>query len=188
MLAVGAPVLYVGPETSHVTELTLDPRWPFISVRHGETRRLVDEIRRLAATVAVRPDAPAIERTVSGFSKDMLMPQAYFRDRIVATQGHHASGEPPPGNHRRLSAVIPSPPPFSSDNRPRCNEPPLLTSPLRLSEKSVRTFHLWRSCSAAGFPAWSRPSNRLLKYPAQTSLRSLVRRLPVIRVFYLLGP
>jgi colanic acid biosynthesis glycosyl transferase WcaI len=74
ILAVSAPVLYIGPETSHVTELSLDPRWPFISVRHGDASRLVNEIRRVAG-VAVRPDAAILERTAIAFSKETLLPR-----------------------------------------------------------------------------------------------------------------
>jgi colanic acid biosynthesis glycosyl transferase WcaI len=74
ILAVGAPVLYIGPETSHVTELALDPQWPFISVRHGDAHRLVDELRRLVPVVT-RPDARMIERTGAAFSKETLLPR-----------------------------------------------------------------------------------------------------------------
>jgi colanic acid biosynthesis glycosyl transferase WcaI len=74
ILAVGAPVLYIGPETSHVTELPLGPGWPSISVRHGDADHLVKEIRRLAAG-AVRPDATMTERAAAGFSKEKLLPR-----------------------------------------------------------------------------------------------------------------
>jgi hypothetical protein len=50
ILAVGAPVVYIGPEPSHVTEILtlLGKNHPSASVRHGETERLVAEIRALA--------------------------------------------------------------------------------------------------------------------------------------------
>ena len=49
IFAVGAPVVYLGPEPSHVTEALAEAggQTPFISVRHGEADRLAAELLRL---------------------------------------------------------------------------------------------------------------------------------------------
>lgn len=54
ILAVGAPVLYIGPEPSHVTEIFSQPgvNYPFGSARHGDVEKLLSEIARLRATSA----------------------------------------------------------------------------------------------------------------------------------------
>ena len=48
IFAVGAPVLYIGPERSHVTEAlaVAAGAFPFLSVRHGEAARLAEELLR----------------------------------------------------------------------------------------------------------------------------------------------
>jgi glycosyltransferase involved in cell wall biosynthesis len=49
ILTVGAPVLYIGPEPSHVTEILsgLKPARPWASVRHGAEAELVNQIHQL---------------------------------------------------------------------------------------------------------------------------------------------
>jgi colanic acid biosynthesis glycosyl transferase WcaI len=50
ILAVGAPVIYIGPKTSHVTELMERTKdYPFIGVQHGESDGLAKQIREWAA-------------------------------------------------------------------------------------------------------------------------------------------
>ncbi len=51
MLAVAAPVIYIGSDTSHVTEIleSLTPRHPWIGVRHGAAEELAGQIRQLCA-------------------------------------------------------------------------------------------------------------------------------------------
>jgi hypothetical protein len=48
IFAVGAPVIYIGPEPSHVTEAmaAVGGHLPFISVRHYEAARLADGLLR----------------------------------------------------------------------------------------------------------------------------------------------
>ncbi len=49
IFVVGAPVIYIGPEPSHVTEAmaTVGGNVPFISVRHGEADKLAEQLLRL---------------------------------------------------------------------------------------------------------------------------------------------
>lgn len=76
ILGVGAPVLYIGPEPSHVSELllALGPAYPCASVRHGDVQGAVEAIRRLRHSHS--PDqqraAPPAHRN---FSKDTVLPQ-----------------------------------------------------------------------------------------------------------------
>ncbi len=76
MLSVAAPVIYIGPKPSHVTEVldVIGKEHPQIRVEHGEAERLAIEIRRLAATTAgCRPQLP--QATLAGFSKSALLPK-----------------------------------------------------------------------------------------------------------------
>ena len=84
--AVGAPVVYVGPEPSHVTEAAADGQTAFISVRHGEAERLAAELLRLKSRTA---DASA-RRTegVGNFSAGRLLPQ------LVAAVENKNAGAP----------------------------------------------------------------------------------------------
>lgn len=54
ILTVGAPVLYLGPVSSHVTEILADmqPRHPWGGARHGDVGELVRQIRRLRQETA----------------------------------------------------------------------------------------------------------------------------------------
>jgi glycosyltransferase involved in cell wall biosynthesis len=54
ILAVGAPVLYIGPELSHVTEIAelADGEVPWFSARHGDVEAVVNHIRRARAGAA----------------------------------------------------------------------------------------------------------------------------------------
>jgi glycosyltransferase involved in cell wall biosynthesis len=49
ILTVGAPVIYIGPEPSHVTEILagLKSRHPWVGVRHGAVKELVNQIHQL---------------------------------------------------------------------------------------------------------------------------------------------
>ena len=72
MLAVGAPVLYIGPQPSHVTEI-LDPPGaghPWCSVRHGEGGRLAEAIRQLRERPAARHFPTAL---TAAFARDLLL-------------------------------------------------------------------------------------------------------------------
>ena len=74
MLAVGAPVIYIGPQPSHVTEILDGPGagHPWCSVRHGEGEILAERIRQLRLRSAERPCPPNITAT---FAKDVLLPR-----------------------------------------------------------------------------------------------------------------
>jgi hypothetical protein len=76
VLAVGAPVIYIGPEPNHVTEILegLLPPHTWVSVRHGAVEVLVGHIQRLRVEIAGKagqPTAPA----ASAFSQAILLPQ-----------------------------------------------------------------------------------------------------------------
>lgn len=74
MLAVGAPVIYIGPQPSHVTEIMdqLGADYPWCSVRHGEGEILAERIGQLRQRPATRR-CPAIIQ--AQFSKKVLLPQ-----------------------------------------------------------------------------------------------------------------
>ena len=54
ILAVGAPVIYIGPKPSHVTEILdqLGDEYPSIRVAHGEADLLADQIQKLRQKTA----------------------------------------------------------------------------------------------------------------------------------------
>jgi glycosyltransferase involved in cell wall biosynthesis len=74
MLAVGAPVIYIGPQPSHVTEILdrLGEGHPWCSVRHGEGEVLVERIQQLRLRPVERK-CPAIITAM--FAKDVLLPR-----------------------------------------------------------------------------------------------------------------
>lgn len=76
ILAVRAPVVYVGPQPSHVTEILagLDSRHPWISVSHGSGDKLVDLIFQLSGKSSAfrRDDSTAVQ---TSFSKAVLLPR-----------------------------------------------------------------------------------------------------------------
>ncbi len=76
MLAVGAPVIYIGPAISHVTEILegLQPRHPWIGVRHGAADDLAQQIRELrAATTGGAAQVPTAG--IACYSRGTLLPQ-----------------------------------------------------------------------------------------------------------------
>ena len=74
MLAVGAPVIYIGPQPSHVTEILDRPgaAHPWCSVRHGEGKLLAEQIQQLRLRAEAR-QCPTVITTE--FAKDVLMPR-----------------------------------------------------------------------------------------------------------------
>jgi hypothetical protein len=75
ILAVGAPLLYIGPELSHVTELLEPARgYPAISVRHGEAQRLAEAILHARAHGRAG-EAVTAPNLAKPFAKNMLLPQ-----------------------------------------------------------------------------------------------------------------
>jgi hypothetical protein len=75
ILAVCAPVIYIGPKPSHVTEILngLGDNYPSISVAHGEVGILVNQIQDLRKKMAIsaRPSSNAGGAT---FSRAVLLP------------------------------------------------------------------------------------------------------------------
>lgn len=87
ILSVGAPVIYVGPEPSHVTEILLGmkSRYPWAGVRHGGAKELVTQIHRLREERASQERvSPPEVRT--HFSQSTLLPRlvAQIESRGVA--------------------------------------------------------------------------------------------------------
>ena len=76
MLTVGAPVVYIGPVPSHVTEILTDltPRHPWVGVRHGEVGELVKQIHQLRQETMVHDHRPPTE-VASQFSQAILLPR-----------------------------------------------------------------------------------------------------------------
>jgi glycosyltransferase involved in cell wall biosynthesis len=74
MLAVGAPVIYIGPQPSHVTEILdqLGDTYPWCSVRHGEGEILAQHIQQLRQRPAERQCPATITQA---FAKDVLLPR-----------------------------------------------------------------------------------------------------------------
>ena len=58
ILAVGAPVLYIGPVHSHVTELlgTMDPAPGFYSAEHSDVNKVISHILAAKERAFSRPD------------------------------------------------------------------------------------------------------------------------------------
>jgi colanic acid biosynthesis glycosyl transferase WcaI len=76
ILTVGAPVIYIGPQPSHVTEILdrLGNGYPWAVVSHGEAEVLTRQIQDLQARRTGEPrQCPA--QITAAFSKDALLPQ-----------------------------------------------------------------------------------------------------------------
>lgn len=76
ILAVGAPVIYIGPKPSHVTEILdrLGDEYPSSRVMHGEADLLADQIQRLRQS-GVAGHRPLPGETLSAFSQASLLPR-----------------------------------------------------------------------------------------------------------------
>ena len=74
MLAVGAPVIYIGPQPSHVTEILdrLDGQYPWCAARHGQAEVLAEQIQKLRQKQVLRQCPEVISKT---FAKGVLLPQ-----------------------------------------------------------------------------------------------------------------
>lgn len=74
MLAVGAPVIYIGPQPSHVTEILDQPGQghPWCSARHGEGEALAERIRELRLRAGERQCPTEL---TAQFSKKTLLPK-----------------------------------------------------------------------------------------------------------------
>jgi glycosyltransferase involved in cell wall biosynthesis len=76
ILAVGAPVIYLGPQPSHVTEILgrLGAGYPSIRVAHGEAEILADQIQNLRQKTA-GGRSPSPTEVTTAFSKGRLLPE-----------------------------------------------------------------------------------------------------------------
>jgi hypothetical protein len=76
MLSVAAPVIYIGPKSSHVTEILdgLDDECPSIRVNHGEAGLLANQIQNLRQKVSGKRRQLPKEITAS-FSSGVLLPK-----------------------------------------------------------------------------------------------------------------
>jgi colanic acid biosynthesis glycosyl transferase WcaI len=76
MLSVAAPVIYIGPKSSHVTEIldSLDDEFPSIRANHGEVDLLVNQIQNLRQKVSGNRRQLPKEVTAS-FSSGVLLPK-----------------------------------------------------------------------------------------------------------------
>lgn len=75
ILSVGAPVIYIGPTPSHVTEILnrLGDEYPSIRVTHGEGEILADQIQNLRQKMA-SSRRPLSTIVVGAYSKKVLLP------------------------------------------------------------------------------------------------------------------
>ncbi len=76
ILAVGAPLVYIGPQPSHVTEIMeqLPVGYPRISVQHDQAEALAEGLRRMAVG-GVGPKRELPQVVMKAFSKGTLLPQ-----------------------------------------------------------------------------------------------------------------
>ena len=76
VLSVAAPVIYIGPRPSHVSEILEDPNvhHPWIGVQHGEAEALANQIQNLRRkTEGGRQPLPT--EITATFSKGVLLPE-----------------------------------------------------------------------------------------------------------------
>ena len=76
MLAVSAPVIYIGPAPSHVTEILdyLGDNYPSVRVAHGEADILAEQIQNLRQKKAGGRGSLPVKVTAA-FSKGVLLPE-----------------------------------------------------------------------------------------------------------------
>ena len=86
MLTVVAPVIYIGPETSHVTEIleNLQPQHPWIGVRHGAADELARQIQQLRRTTTGQ-ERRSLAEVTERYSAATLLP------RLVAVLEQNAA-------------------------------------------------------------------------------------------------
>jgi len=73
---VAAPVLYIGPQPSHVTEILdeVGPEYPTLQVAHGAAEALARQIQTLRQKVANIPRSIPTQATIA-FAKGALLPK-----------------------------------------------------------------------------------------------------------------
>ncbi|HNS69325.1 MAG TPA: glycosyltransferase family 4 protein [Verrucomicrobiota bacterium] len=74
-LSVGAPVLYIGPSPSHISEIldTLDGHYTCAAAHHGDVERVVEQILRVRRESAALVRQPP--KISSMFSRETLLPR-----------------------------------------------------------------------------------------------------------------
>jgi glycosyltransferase involved in cell wall biosynthesis len=80
VLAVGAPLLYIGPEASHITALLPRAKSPAFVARHGDAESVVTAIQE-AERVVMPARRPAM---IHGFSRQELLPQMIVAVETIA--------------------------------------------------------------------------------------------------------
>ena len=90
ILGIQAPVIYIGPAPSHVTEImeALQPRRPWISVRHGAAEDLARQIQQLRSELKAHNQRPAGAVTAR-YSQAVLLPQLVA---LLEKKGKTAAG------------------------------------------------------------------------------------------------
>jgi hypothetical protein len=90
VLSIGAPVIYIGPETSHVTEILegLQPRHPWIGARHEAAEALASQIQQLRAETGVLDRRPPVA-AATRYSQATLLPQLVA---LLENKGKNAAG------------------------------------------------------------------------------------------------
>ena len=75
ILQVGSPLLYIGPQPSHISEIlqALDGKLPCVWAKHGDVDRVMEHIRSQPGMV--RPNGERVVPLAGVFSKATLLPQ-----------------------------------------------------------------------------------------------------------------
>ncbi|MGH7976371.1 MAG: glycosyltransferase family 4 protein, partial [Limisphaerales bacterium] len=94
ILAVGAPVIYIGPSPGHVPEIleTLGDHYPQICVRHGEAEILARQIQALQRK-KTEDRQPLLNDMTAIYSKSVLLPKLIAK--IEETISPEAPAVPP---------------------------------------------------------------------------------------------
>jgi glycosyltransferase involved in cell wall biosynthesis len=105
VLAVAAPVLYVGPTPSHVTELldSLPERAVYGRVAHGQVDQVLAQVERIRA-MGARREALRFENWAAPFSRRVLLPR--LLDLIEGRAGTAGPGVAAPAAGGRATPEV----------------------------------------------------------------------------------
>lgn len=73
-LRIGVPILYIGPEASHITELANESCGRIYSARHGQVGQIVEAVKR-AREGGTRLEGRGLVAMNSRFSRETLLPR-----------------------------------------------------------------------------------------------------------------
>jgi hypothetical protein len=73
IMVVGAPILYIGPSPSHVTDIALETPGTFTFSAHGDVASVVDGIVRVETQT--RASGDEVREAIVTFAKQELLPQ-----------------------------------------------------------------------------------------------------------------